>query len=275
MKRSIRLIIDSALIISMVISSLGCTKKSETVNSNNADSKRSIQKTPASININNIEKTEEVKVLVTEKAIKEDTEALLVDIKLPVLSGLANKDIEKNLNSKFETEAMRLKASLEEEAKGALQDSKDNNLEYHKYEVNTSYKVNYNRNGFLSITVVYYRYTGGAHGLSYMKGYNIDLKTGGIYSLSQLFDKDFNYKEIIDEVVLNEMKANRELYFEDAITDFKGIKKDHPFYIEEGNLVVYFAEYEIAPYAHGMPEFRVPLSKLTFAEGIKLAISND
>ncbi|WP_163195672.1 DUF3298 and DUF4163 domain-containing protein [Clostridium thermarum] len=269
MKRSIRLIIGSVLIISMVTSSLGCTKKSEAAN-NNDDSKKSIQKALASININNIEKTEEVKVQVTEKVIKEDTEALLVDIKLPVISGLTNKDIEKNLNSKFETEAMKLKSSLEEEAKGALQDSKDNNLEFHKYEVNTSYKVNYNRNDFLSITVVYYRYTGGAHGLSYMKGYNIDLKTGHNYSLSQCFDKNFNYKEIIDEVVLNEMKANRELYFEDVINDFKGIEKDHPFYIEEGNLVVYFAEYEIAPYAHGIPEFRVPLSKFTFAEGIKL-----
>jgi hypothetical protein len=257
----------------MVTSFLGCAKNSEAVNTRpneKSDTKKSEEKILTANNYNNTAKPEEIKVQVTEKAIQEDTEALFVDIKLPVLSGHTNKDIEKKLNNKFETEALQLKASLEEEAKGALQDSKNNNIEYYKYEVRISNEVRYNNNGFLSITVVYYMYTGGAHGNSYMKGYNIDLKTGHNYSLSQLLKEGFNNKHIIDDVVLNEMKANSELFFEDSITDFKGIEKDQPFYIEEGNLVVYFGEYELAAYAYGMPEFKVPLAKLNFANGINI-----
>jgi hypothetical protein len=38
------------------------------------------------------------------------------------------------------------------------------------------------------------------------------------------------------------------------------ITDEQPFYIGDGQIVVYFAQYEIAPYAAGMSEFAIPVS---------------
>ncbi|MFA7078597.1 MAG: RsiV family protein [Syntrophomonas sp.] len=43
--------------------------------------------------------------------------------------------------------------------------------------------------------------------------------------------------------------------------------ENQSYYIQNGVLVVYFSQYEIAPYAAGIPEFKIPLSN--FQDGIR------
>lgn len=202
-------------------------------------------------------------VKVETKEVKTDSQAFVSDLKIPVISGMANKKIQSGINKIFEEDAINFRNKLEKDAKEALEEYKKHGIGvFHKYEAYTAYQVRYNKNCLLSITVMYYQYTGGAHGMEVQRGYNFDLKTGKQLQLSDLFEDGFNYKQAIDKEVLDYMNAHKDKFFSESITSFKGISTNQPYYLEEGNLIVYFGEYEIAPYSSGIPEFKIPYSEL-------------
>lgn len=191
------------------------------------------------------------------KEIKSSSEALIVDLKIPVLSGMANKELQNKLNTKFLSDALDFKDEINKEALEFEKFAKEHNIPQRPFEANLSYKVTYNKNYLLSIIFYYYRFTGGAHGGTKVISYNIDLKGGKTLALGDLFKPDTDYKEKINTEILKQMKTNGKPYFQNA---FKSISESQAFYAEDGDLVIYFQEYEIAPYAAGIPEFRIPLS---------------
>lgn len=114
----------------------------------------------------------------------------------------------------------------------------------------------------------YYQFTGGAHGGTERRHYNYDLATGQEVALKDLFNQGVDYKKIINQEIGAQIKANPEGgYFAQPELGFKTIADDQPFYLADGGLVVYFAQYEIAPYAAGIPEFKIPFS--LFKSGIR------
>jgi hypothetical protein len=134
-------------------------------------------------------------------------------------------------------------------------------MDIRKYEAISQYTLQYNKNGYLSITVDFYMYTGGAHGMTDRVAYNYDLNTGEELKLSDLFNKDFDYKDFINKEILKQMKTNEDMYFHDE-GGFKTISDEQRFYLADGNIAIYFSQYEIAPYAAGIPEFKIPLSSI-------------
>lgn len=214
--------------------------------------------------------TSEIKI--SEKEIKNENRLVRVHLRIPVVSGLTDKTAENEINNTFLSDAIRFKASMEKQAEESYQSSKINSIAYNKYDIETTYSVKYNKNNLLSIPVIYYQYTGGAHGISTQAGYNFDLETGKLLQLSDLFPKGFDYKKVIDEIILNYMKANKDKYFSEAINLFQGIDGMHPYYIQDKNLVVFFSEYEIAPYSEGIQEFGIPYSKLKFIKKYELKL---
>jgi hypothetical protein len=114
--------------------------------------------------------------------------------------------------------------------------------------------------------VDYYQYTGGAHGLTERRPYNIDLASGQILALKDLFNDNYDYRTIINDQVRSQISLEPDKYFSNDL-GFKGIADNQNFYLQEGFLVVYFSQYEIAPYASGIPEVKMPFAK--FREGIK------
>lgn len=198
---------------------------------------------------------------ITEKNIKNSSEYINVDVKFPVIGGLNNTEIQNKINVRFEKDA---ESFINENTKNAQKDSEDfkkQGIELRKYEAVSQYCLQYNKNGFLSITVDYYMYTGGAHGMTDRVAYNYDLNTGEELKLSHLFKKDFNYKDFINNEILKQMKTGEDIYFHDE-GGFKTISDDQRFYLADGNIVIYFTQYEIAPYAAGIPEFKIQLSGL-------------
>ena len=71
--------------------------------------------------------------------------------------------------------------------------------------------------------------------------------------------KDIQYSDIINKKIKEEISKNPENYF-DSGNEFKGISENQSFYIEGDNLVIYYQLYDIAPYAFGIPEFKIPLN---------------
>jgi hypothetical protein len=98
--------------------------------------------------------------------------------------------------------------------------------------------------------------------------YNYDLNTGNEIKLASMFKMDFNYKDFINKEILRQMKTSEDIFFYDGEEKFKTISDEQRFYLSEGNIVIYFSLYEIAPYAAGIPEFKIPFS--SFSQNIKI-----
>lgn len=203
-------------------------------------------------------KQEKVTVAVKEEKIQSET--LEAELKIPQISDMKNKEAQAELNSKFDA-IYTLKDSLQKEAEKALIDSKTAGYPFRPYQLFSDYKVSYNAKGYLSMTTLVYTYTGGAHGGSATTSYNVDINSGEAISLKSMFQEGVNYKDLINKEIAAQIAQQPENYFEGEY-GFKTIADEQNFYLKEGMLVVYFSEYEIAPYATGTPEFNIPISLL-------------
>lgn len=106
-----------------------------------------------------------------------------------------------------------------------------------------------------------------ASGFQYQYYYHIDKTTGEIASLKNLFEEGADYitpiSENIKKQMREEMRADEsKMYWIDSedeiIEDFEAIKEDQNFYLnEEGQIVICFDEYEVAPGYMGLMEFAV------------------
>lgn len=109
------------------------------------------------------------------------------------------------------------------------------------------YETHYIGQNRLSFELLTYVYSGGAHGITQVTGWNYDLKTGEKGSLVRWFD--YRPSEI-NRSVFAHANANQVFLF----GDFKGVAAyPQNFYLNEsGKPVVLFQQYEIAPYSSGV-----------------------
>lgn len=108
---------------------------------------------------------------------------------------------------------------------------------------------------YLSLSMLSYIYTGGAHGMSYKNTLTVNKRTGEPCSLGELFRSGADYKGLLESKILAEIKAQPEMYFEHAAGTVTAYDGDFSFYLDAGELVVFFSLYDITPYAAGMPRF--------------------
>jgi len=109
------------------------------------------------------------------------------------------------------------------------------------------------------------------------KFYTIDKKSGRQIQIGDLFQENSGYAEVLSEDIRNQMRAAMEedemnVYWVDSTDmpemNWEGIKEDQNFYLDEnGNLVVVFDEYEVAPGYMGAQEFTV--ERAVFADLLK------
>lgn len=98
--------------------------------------------------------------------------------------------------------------------------------------------------------------------------YNIDKKRNEMVSLDDLFTEDFDYVTAISDNIVKQMKQQmredeNKIYFlsgeEEDIEGFEKIHERQNFYRnKQGDLVIVFDKYEVAPGSMGSPEFVIP-----------------
>lgn len=108
-------------------------------------------------------------------------------------------------------------------------------------------------------------YQGAGSGYESYKYYTIDKTSGERVQFSDLFREDSNYNEILSENLRDQMRAamaedENKIYWVDyedvSGFEWEGLKEDQNFYFdEEGNIVISFDEYEVAPGYMGASEF--------------------
>lgn len=99
--------------------------------------------------------------------------------------------------------------------------------------------------------------------------YHINKATGQMAHLKDLFEAGTDYRTTITEIIKQQMKdqmaqdSSKVFWLDDpeaGEANFQEIKEDQNFYLDEnGNLVIIFNEYEVAPGYMGVQAFTIPL----------------
>ncbi|MNR08235.1 Peptidoglycan-N-acetylmuramic acid deacetylase PdaC [compost metagenome] len=125
-------------------------------------------------------------------------------------------------------------------------------------DITAYYEIKTNQRRVLSLSLINYAFSGGAHGMTIQNSLTFNTQTGKSYTLSELFKPDSDYVARISEIVAAEIKR-REI---PLLVEFKGIRPDQDFYIADKSLVVYFQLYELAAYVYGFLYFPISIYTL-------------
>ncbi len=182
-----------------------------------------------------------------------------VSIDVPKVEGLNDKDFEYKLNKEFESEGKELYNQYLDEIK----ELEESGIEGRKYGKSWYEVLNENDN---VLSLVIYNYYAEASSNTTRKFYNIDKKNETVLTLEGMF-KGSDYVNVISKNIKKQMrertKKNPEdvYWIDDEMINFKKIKKDQGFYINDKNeLVICFDKYEVAPGSSGLVEFVIPNS---------------
>ncbi|WP_379144748.1 WG repeat-containing protein [Paenibacillus sp. sgz500992] len=182
---------------------------------------------------------------VLEKKYKPNRDYLVY---YPVIEGIANSEVSREVNDKLRS------LSLAEGA-GTSEGTQD-------YSYTGDFAVSFFRKNLLVLELSGYKYPfGAAHGMPTRIYVHINLRNGKFYALRDLFKPGSKYVAKLSAIVGKQI-ANDPQYSYVFPDTYKGITADQPFFVDEEALYLYFAPYEIAPYAAGFPTFRIPYAEI-------------
>ena len=131
-----------------------------------------------------------------------------------------------------------------------------------EYSYSGDFSVEFYQGHLVELKLTGYNYPfGAAHGMPTQIFVPVDLQSGKIYKLEDLFLPHSPYVQVLSDKIGEQIKNNEEYSYVFPDT-YKGIKADQPFYVQSDALYLYFEPYEIAPFAAGFPTFRIPFSEL-------------
>ncbi|MCC3374708.1 DUF3298 and DUF4163 domain-containing protein [Cohnella sp. REN36] len=125
-------------------------------------------------------------------------------------------------------------------------------------EMDGTFEIKTNQRGVLSLSLLNYAFTGGAHGNTLQKSLTFDGDTGRSYKLGELFKPGSDYKKRLNAIIRAQIKARKLPLLE----KYPGITDDQDFYVADKSLVIYFPLYAIVPYAWGFPYFPISVFQI-------------
>ena len=207
--------------------------------------------------------------VVTFRDYKEATETTELSVKVPVVENVEteNEDAEKLeesievVNKSIEEYTDELKAIYDADIDKMIEEGSLVNE-----SINSDYVVITDTDKLFSLRIDTTVAKGGAVNLS--RFYHIDKTTNEVITLKNLFTEGSDYITVISDDIKRQMRAEMAaneniIYLLDSDDgfdefDFSEIKADNNFYINEnGELVIVFDEYEVAPGYMGIVEIKV------------------
>lgn len=170
-----------------------------------------------------------------------------------------------NFNNYNYTKALELKefseGKLFNDAKETYKYNKENGYPIMVYEVNSIYEITYNSDNILSLYIDDYIFSGGAHGMTNRTSQNWDIRTGEQIKLCSFFPNNPNYVANIltniNEYIEEDIKNGNNIYFENYCCLTAQAFNVNNYYLKDGNIVIYFQQYDIAPYSSGILTFNI------------------
>lgn len=126
------------------------------------------------------------------------------------------------------------------------------------YDIVQAYEVTYMQLCIISLYTDRYEYTGGAHGNTVRQSENWNLANCRPMRLEQLITCAPNYKTYILSLIEPEISNNSEIFFDNYSDLIRSTFDKNNFYLTPGGIVIYYQQYDIAPYSSGIREFILP-----------------
>lgn len=175
----------------------------------------------------------------------------------PEISGLKDLKIQDAINkslTKFSS-ITKTKADFEEALKSDPVVNQDPNFTGYSDEID--YHINYNQNNVLSIEFSGYNYSGGAHGIPFVKTLNFDLKTGKELKLNDVFKPDSDFLKYFsvdskDKLATKFASPGGQEFFNEGL-DPKNENFENWTFTPNGGLNITFDAYQVVAYAYGTP----------------------
>jgi len=201
-----------------------------------------------------VEIQSEIKVL----GVSEDYEYVnRYDVMYPIFSNMKDSEFEKALNDKFQADFLEIKAFADE-----MYDDQMNNDDGYLWTAayDSTFTVATDSENLLSLVEDSYNYTGGAHGMPYMTGINIDFKNSKLLTIQDILKEDIDAEQRLIDRLIAIMGENEE--------EFEYVEKpeellEYSFYFKDGNLMIFYPPYHLSSYARGFVFFEIPLTELT------------
>lgn len=168
-----------------------------------------------------------------------------VNVYYPIVTNLPHPHIEKKINADIITLLNKLLIE---------QGFYNENL----VEMIGYFEIKNNQRGILSLSLIVYSFTGGAHGLTICKSLTFDVTTGKQYTLNDLFKHNSEYIKVLSTIIREKIEVWKVPTFE----ELKEIRSDQDFYIADHCLVIFFQVYEITPYVYNFPYFPIPIKDI-------------
>ena len=124
------------------------------------------------------------------------------------------------------------------------------------YELVYKYTITYNKEPIISLYADEYVYSGGPHGSTIRTSQNWNIECNKQFYLSELYDNNPNYiLYILKEINKQIEEKGKEFFFGDYCSLVLQTLNLDQFYITPNCAIIYFQQYDIAPYSTGIPEF--------------------
>ena len=210
-------------------------------------------------------------VIIKEKVLAQDmyyknSIIMRYTIKYPQFISEEYHLVANKLNALYRTKALMYEKSnimnLYQMAMVEYEYSVANNFPIRQFEAYVDYTVTYNQNCIISLYFDQYEYAGGAHGLTVRYSDSWNLSKSKRIELAELFPHRKRYREYVIQTIDHEIEQllsqESSMYFDNYRQLVNENFKANNFYLTKEGVVIYFQQYDIAPYSSGITTFLIP-----------------
>ncbi|MEG0452758.1 MAG: RsiV family protein [Coprobacillus sp.] len=204
-----------------------------------------------SINMNIVFAKEDIPYYKVVRKEKIDLYGAPVSIEVKHIENVKNKDVKKQINLMIDN---YVKTTLNKQ-KEELKKTQPNRYT----ELGISVSDYYSSNNYTSFSLDFLQIMASSY--EEKQYHTIDLRNGKEITIDNWLGKDYARivkDEVIKQVLQQNQQNGTDIYFMNKVNHLN-IQKDQSYYInEDGQIVVTFPKYEIAPGYVGLPEFIMP-----------------
>jgi hypothetical protein len=182
-----------------------------------------------------------------------------ITISYPHFDGVINQAAQDKLNEAMET----LVEQIIDDAHTRIENAKQYNTHEFSSEVRLNYKVWYNDENIVSVTLKSYKFFGGAHGMSGLMGYTFNLQSGEVVPYADIFKWDSDSRKLAYSRIINQVNDRKLFLFTDGQQNKLASKLQDPDYepnyylADKDKAVIIFSQGEIAASAAGVLQFNM------------------
>lgn len=202
---------------------------------------------------------------VNDQYVEAEEELISSSASYPVISGGNNEATEK-INSyiyDFITEKVKITEYDIISVKDDVKWSESQDFPFYPYLFTTSYRVVYQKNGFLSVLFENIKEVGLNDPTEKLYSFCFNLSTGELADFSDFIGADKSFSvNYVSSLFSQLIDINSDYYYLDAKSFLVDVISLYNFYFNDQGVVIYIEADVIAPSVYGIPNFTIPYSEL-------------